>query len=170
MADLPSNAVLAKLHFSGLSDAQIAKRYGVTRQAVNKRLGLMEISSMPEHRAKAHALVPWDVKTVQYGGGSHHTAYPLEGLKMYLRRLMGDPSLSKRQEADAGRFERKLLKNPGLVLDYDRDSEAGFYWRERTPQDGTLIIAWPLDKEKPAEDLELLEMPSGEKEVQAVPQ
>ncbi|GGW89383.1 hypothetical protein [Streptomyces noursei] len=161
MTSLPSNSELKKLHLQGFSDEEIAERYQVTRQAVNKRMVSMDIRRKPTIATKANSLIPWDVKTVQYGGGTHHTAYPLEGLKLYLRKLMGDESLTSRQQADAGRFERRLLKNPHLVLDYNRDTEKGFFWRDRCPEDADLIVAWPEGKAKPpVEDLNLLKMPA----------
>ncbi|OKH95422.1 hypothetical protein [Streptomyces uncialis] len=160
MTSLPSNMELSRLHRQGVTDVQIAARYGVTRQAVNKRLKLLKLSSKPPLTAKANALVPWNVLAGQAGEPTHHTAYPLEGLKMLLRLRMGDDTLSQRQRADGERFERRLRKNPNLVLDYDRESVSGFFWRERTPEDGKLIVAWPAGVERPVEDIALLEMPS----------
>ncbi|MFJ7424009.1 hypothetical protein ACIQXD_36315 [Streptomyces uncialis] len=72
---------------------------------------------------------------------------------------MGDTSLSQRQRAEGQRFQRRLHASPNLILDYRRESAQGFFWRERTPGDGTLIVAWPKDESTPANGIELLEMP-----------
>ncbi|GGZ29330.1 hypothetical protein [Streptomyces poonensis] len=157
MGKLPGNDVLEQLHLLGMSDAEIAARYEVTRQAVNKRLVDMELRSKSRYVAHAHDLVPWQVKTVQGGKGTHHTAYPLESLKLYLRALMEDPHMTPRQVTDAERFERRLLNDPRKVLDYDRDK--GFFWRYREPEDGSLIVAWPKDVPSKEKNMELLEMP-----------
>ncbi|MFJ7424020.1 hypothetical protein ACIQXD_36370 [Streptomyces uncialis] len=75
-----------------MSDKEIAARCGVTRQAVSKRLE----PSKPPLMVKANALVPWNVLAGCAGERTHHTAYPLESLKMLLRLRMGDTSLSLR--------------------------------------------------------------------------
>ncbi|QUI30671.1 hypothetical protein H9W91_07200 [Streptomyces alfalfae] len=160
MAKLPPNHILKALHLQGLSDQQIADQYGVKRQAVNKRLRAMDIEQKPEEAQAAFEMLPWQVKTLQYGQGTHHTAYPYESLKLYLRALLGDETLTNRQRADAARFERRLLAHPGKVLVYDRDTEKGFSWQDREPADGSLIIRWPTDVPKPDKGMELLELPT----------
>ncbi|MGK5496379.1 hypothetical protein [Streptomyces sp. URMC 125] len=160
MAVLPGNAELAKLFNQGLSDQQIANRYGTTRQAVNLRLQNMGLRRTPEMIVKVNDLVPWNVKSVRdEEGPGHHTAYPLETLKLYLRRRLGDPDMSKRQLADARRFLKRLRKHPALILDYDRSRSTGFFWRERTPEDCALILAWPAHVPKDRPHMDLLEPP-----------
>ncbi|MFF9481406.1 hypothetical protein [Streptomyces sp. NPDC014733] len=160
MAKLPENSVLKKLILKGFSDDEIAATYEVSRQAVCDRRILLGIRRKAELTTYVGSLIPWSVKTLQYGKGTHHTAHALESLKLFLRSRLDDESLSQRQKDNVARFNRRLLKYPSLVLDYDRESEKGFKWVDRQPADGGSIIRWPAEVETPsAEVLDLFKMP-----------
>ncbi|WP_181727251.1 hypothetical protein [Streptomyces sp. PT12] len=60
--------------------------------------------------------------------------------------------MSPRQAADAARFERRIRRDD-VVLTYDPESELGFTYRPRRPEDGCMVLDWPRD----------VPLPTGEK-------
>ncbi|MGG2462853.1 hypothetical protein ACO0M4_24050 [Streptomyces sp. RGM 3693] len=158
MTKLPSDAELAKMFHLGVLDADIAEQYGATVQAVNKRLVKMGLRKKPI-AVRVNELVKsiWDVKTSR-SGPSHHNAYILKNLKVYMRVQLGDTaSETQRREADwlIGRLIRE-----GVVIDYDPETEEGWAYVPRKPQDGRRIIRWPEGTALPAADLQrAMELP-----------
>jgi hypothetical protein len=160
VAKLPSRAELVKLFLQGYDDNELAEQYGVTPAAVNKRRLILEMRKKPIAHA-VNNLIPWEVKTA-HRGASHHNNARLQGLKLYLRKRLGDDTLSERQMADAGRFERRIRRD-GVVLDYDPDSDQGFHFRRRRAEDGRRVLAWPPGVELPSgEELKALDLPDDE--------
>ncbi|MER6380785.1 hypothetical protein ABT274_12485 [Streptomyces sp. NPDC001127] len=159
MTKLPSDAELAKMFHLGVSDAALAEQYGVTVQAVNKRFVNMGLRKKPI-AVRVNELVKsiWDVKTSR-SGPSHHNAYVLKNLKVYMRVQLGDTvGTTQQREADwlIGRLSRD-----NTVIDYDPMTEDGWLYVPRESADGRLIIRWPAAKDLPQdEDLRrALELP-----------
>jgi hypothetical protein len=139
---LPPDHELAKLYHRDVSDREIAERYGVTVQAVNKRLSAMGLFRKPISKQVNEALAArWTIWAPKDGTG-HHNRYSAKALKVWLRRQLGDDTLSKAQLDMADRWERRLRRD-NLVLCYDPNTESAWYYRPRTPQDGKLVIDWP---------------------------
>ncbi|MFJ8041196.1 hypothetical protein ACIRBX_11890 [Kitasatospora sp. NPDC096147] len=149
MARLPSDAELKKLFVLGRSNQEIADQYGVTLQAVAKRLAEQNYYRRPLAAAVVNDILSeaWSILTVD-NGPSHHSSSPAQSLKVWMRRRLGDASLSERQAHTADLFEKRL-RTRGLVLDYSR--ERGFEWVPRLPTDGHLAIRWPADRAAPSE-------------------
>lgn len=158
MTKLPSDAELAKLFHLGVQDVEIAEQYGATVQAVNKRLVGMGLRKKPL-AVRVNELVKslWDVKTSRTGP-SHHNAYILKNLKVYMRVQLGDTA-SETQRREAEWLIGRLIRD-NVVIDYDRESEQGWIYVPRRPEDGRRIIRWPAGMALPSEDLQkAMELP-----------
>lgn len=134
---LPDNAKLLLLEAAGLSHEQIAKKYGVSRQAVTKRF-----NDMGEYR-RAHwqdatGLLPWDIaRHPDKAKIRRQTAYA--GLRAFLRKQLGQ-TLSPRSQETLRQFLDHI--NSGEVLELD--SVQGVRYVQRDPErDGSLVIRWP---------------------------
>jgi Zn-dependent peptidase ImmA (M78 family) len=139
---LPPDHELVKLYHRDVSDKEIAKEYGVTVQAVNKRLSKLGLFRKPISKQVNEALATrWSIWAPKEGTG-HHNRYSAKALKVWLRRRLGDDTLSKAQLLLAERWERRLREH-NEVLCYDPDTVDGWYYRPRTPQDGNRVIDWP---------------------------
>jgi hypothetical protein len=160
VTSLPSDAELLKLFLLGREDWELAQEYDVTIAAVNKRRIALNMRKKPIAHA-VNELIPWEVKTARRGP-SHHSNSRFQGLKVYLRKRLGDQGLSARQAADADRFERRVRRD-GVVLDYDPGSDQGFHFRRRRAEDGRRVLAWPPDVELPSgAELQALDLPDEE--------
>ncbi|MER6912250.1 hypothetical protein ABT354_11300 [Streptomyces sp. NPDC000594] len=150
MAKLPSDAELVKLFHLGADDKALAEEYGVTVQAVNKRFVNLGLRKKPA-ALRANELVRsiWDVKTSREGP-SHHNAYTVKALKVYLRSRLGDTGLSQTQQREAEWLIGRLVRD-NTVVTYD--PENGWQYAPREPADGRMIVRWPAGKELPKEDL-----------------
>ncbi|MGW1867935.1 hypothetical protein ACWCPS_20490 [Streptomyces mauvecolor] len=161
MTKLPSDAELAKLFHLGVTDADIAEQYGATVQAVNKRLVRMELRKKPI-AVRVNELVKsiWpDIKTSR-SGPSHHNAYILKNLKVYMRVQLGD-TVSETQRREADWLIGRLVRD-GVVIDYDPASDEGWAYVRRESTDGRRIVRWPAGKELPEGDLQnAMELPPG---------
>lgn len=132
----PDDLELRKLALAGASQAELAERYGVTQQAISKRLVALGIvrrgTATPVLRS-----MPWDLaghpdkRRILNGR-------PFNGLRYFVAKRLGD-ELSERAEADRQTFIRKV--NNGLVLTLDEAK--GFVYVPRTETDGDLVIRWP---------------------------
>ncbi|MFD7015906.1 hypothetical protein [Streptomyces sp. NPDC059928] len=161
MTKLPTDAEMAKLFHLGVTDAEIAQEYDVTVQAVNKRFVKMQLRRKPI-ALRVNELVKsvWDVKTSRTGP-SHHNAYILKNLKVYMRVQLGDTA-SEAQRREADWLIGRLIRDD-VVIDYDADTEHGWAYVPRKPQDGRRIIRWPEGKELPEADLQrAMELPDTE--------
>ncbi|MEV0445276.1 hypothetical protein AB0I84_07585 [Streptomyces spectabilis] len=153
MAKLPTDSVLVKLFHLGQSDLKIAKTYGVTVSAVRKRYMNMDppLRRQPDVVRVTELLATiWDIKSDRTGGDTHHNKYAAKNLKVALRVQLGD-AVSDKQREDANRFIRRL-KRDNHVLDYDRETEEGWKFRPRKPEDGQMIIRWPSGIPLPEEE------------------
>ncbi|MEV6551761.1 hypothetical protein AB0M57_24025 [Streptomyces sp. NPDC051597] len=161
MTKLPTDAEMTKLFHLGMTDAELAEEYDVTPQAVNKRFVKMKLRRKPI-ALRVNELVKsiWDVKTSRTGP-SHHNAYILKNLKVYMRVQLGDTA-SEAQRREADWLIGRLIRD-GAVIDYDADTESGWLYVPRKPEDGRRILRWPEGRELPEEDLQrAMELPSTE--------
>ncbi|MBB5123210.1 hypothetical protein AF335_33105 [Streptomyces eurocidicus] len=175
MAKLPTDAELTVLVHLGLSDPEIAERYGVSKQAVQKRrdkMGLVKINPAQERVNTALKSI-WDVKTDRTGEDTHHNRYFLKCVKVYMRMRLGD-KISGYQKEEVARFLSQLEREKSVVH-YRRKVEGeqgeetadealeGFVLVLREPSDGRRILRWPADVELPEEDLQrAMELPDEE--------
>ncbi|GCD99850.1 hypothetical protein [Embleya hyalina] len=159
MTALPSDAELVKLHTMGKSDLEIAERYGVSKQAVNKRLLNAGIHRRDEILDVNDILrTMWDIKS-NPTGTTHHSRYKAQRVKLWLRMRIGDKRLSAAQLVEARKWESRMRAS-GEVLGYDPETEEGWYYRPRTSADGKLVVAWPADRPRAdAQVMGLLELP-----------
>ncbi|MFD0407307.1 hypothetical protein DR950_36185 [Kitasatospora xanthocidica] len=150
MTALPDDRELLKMAQRGMTHEEIGNLYGVTKQAVNKRLRALGYSSKPIARAVAE-LLPWDVEK------EHRKALRYVNLRYWMRMQLGDEEVPAVRQRD-GRNYAYLLAVKEVVLDYD----AATGWSEvpRQPSDGRLAIRWPADAPEPSEEArKALELP-----------
>ncbi|WP_369272402.1 hypothetical protein AB5J55_22560 [Streptomyces sp. R11] len=134
---LPSDAELLKKEAAGLSHAEIAAEFGVTRQAVTKRFNLMDRYARQEYRDVAKVL-PWDLASLPAKDVIHNDE-SFMGLRAFVRQRMG-AEVSVRSQLALRTFLNHL--NAGEVLTLD--PVQGVQWVKRDPQrDGPLAIRWP---------------------------
>lgn len=158
MTALPSDSILMKLFHQKTTDRELAEIYGVTVQAVNMRIVGLGLRRRPFSQ-EANRLITqrWSIKPAKET--SHHKAHAIKALRIYLRKRLGDTDLSAKQVRLADAWETGL-RSRNEVLCYDRDTEAGWFYRPRRPEDGRLVIDWPEDMPRPERvDLEALELP-----------
>lgn len=76
-------------------------------------------------------LIPWFVKE------EHRWAYPLAMLRAEARRRAG----KQLTETDAGRLEswKEMLEEESAVVHYDPETEEGFFYIPRQPEDDDII-------------------------------
>lgn len=86
--------------------------------------------------ARDTALIPW--RTIQ---PEHRFAYPLAMLRLAAREEAGLPI----PEANRTRYEnwRKMLADNDFVVHYDPETEDGWFYDHRRPEDGDGIIRQP---------------------------
>jgi hypothetical protein len=138
-----TDQVLVKLVKLGKTDKEIAEMYDITVQAVNKRLVAMGMQrrTKPNQQVNDYLRYRWEIRATQ-GNDSHHNRYSAKALKVWLRRQLGDETLSMKQRVMADQWERRM-RSSNEVLCYDPDRSDGWYYRPRTPEDGRLVIDWP---------------------------
>jgi hypothetical protein len=140
---LPPDPVLLKLVRSGLSNSEIARLYGVTPQAVSKKVLALGIRRLPvSDEVNAGLRQRWGDIYSNPSSDSHHLTHPAKALKIWLRYRLGDSKLSQDQVSLAKAWIRGLSERDE-VLCYDRDHPGGWYYRPRTPADNRLIVDWP---------------------------
>ncbi|MFJ5882661.1 hypothetical protein [Kitasatospora cineracea] len=148
MKKLPGKQVLGQLFALGHTATQVAEQYGCSPQAVLKQWGEMGLSRYPVAKMVVDRMnAVWSVQSTA-GVGSHFHSFPCQSLRYYLRLKLGD-TLSPTQEANARRFERRLIRER-VVLDYS--PERGFSYVARSTGDGLMLIRWPADKPQPSEE------------------
>ncbi|MER5883100.1 GcrA family cell cycle regulator [Streptomyces sp. NPDC001941] len=136
---LPGDTELAKLWEAGLSHAEIARQFGVSRQAVNKRFNRMGVTPRAGQLTVTDIL-PWDLASFPQKGMLRQQE-PYIGLRAFVRKRIGE-NLSARSELARKSFVAQIGK--GLVLDID--PSVGAHYVKRDPKrDGTLVIRWPED-------------------------
>ncbi|MFI9202623.1 hypothetical protein [Streptomyces sp. NPDC053048] len=137
---LPDTETLLKLRGEGWTQPQIAKRFGVSQQAVSERLNRAKVFTKGP-KSTVTSAIPWDLSE---RSDRHRISKlsPYLGIRTFIKMKLG--------EALSGQ-ERKHLRaflghvKSGEVLDLD---EQGFLYRKRLPSDGSLVIRWPEGVEK----------------------
>ncbi|MCX4554124.1 hypothetical protein [Streptomyces sp. NBC_01500] len=160
MTSLPTDSVMIRLFHLGEPYKEIARQYGVSPQAVSKRMLGLGLERLPAANQASELLnYRWgSILTSQYGK-SHHSHRAGKSLKVWLRARLGDDGLSDLQRETAAQWESRIRKKD-QVLCYDRASIAGWSYRDRTPEDGRLVIDWPKDLPFPdGASRSLLELP-----------
>lgn len=111
---LPETAELVRLHDGGMSYADIAERFGVTKGAVYLRMRKAGETTA----AKRYDVIPWRVAE------EHDKAHPLAMLRLWARAEAG----GELTDAQRGRAERWAadLQRRNLVLHYDRQHGFGY--------------------------------------------
>ncbi|WP_327294444.1 hypothetical protein [Streptomyces sp. NBC_01197] len=160
MTSLPTDSVMIKLFHLGVPYKKIARTYGVSHQAVSKRMVGLGLKRLPAAEEVSELLnYRWGgILTSQYGK-SHHSHRAGKSLKLWLRAKLGDDGLSDLQRETAAQWENRIRRK-GLVLCYDSTSSAGWSYRDRRPEDGRLVIDWPPELPFPdGASRSLLELP-----------
>lgn len=150
---LPDDWVLLQMRDAeGHTEAEIAKVYGVTPQAVSKRFKQMGHPS----RLSFRDVLPWQITQ------KHHALYAAQRLKAHIKERRGE-ELSETALKRLRDWQERLRRE-SVVLDY-RQSDIGNPWQyvPRTVADNRLVIRWPADVEPPTEQQRrLLEMATEE--------
>ena len=141
-AELPplTVTVIDELKSKGFTQSDIARMYGVTRQAVSWHKKMYNGHHTPRETVLAN--FPWKVSSLQgrcsaFRRLRDHGEYVATGGKG-----MSDEKLSRL------RGFYKTIREENVVLEYDPDippidgfaSEGGFRWVKRTKRDGDLLI------------------------------
>jgi hypothetical protein len=152
MTKLPSDAEMTKLFVLGqLNNREIADKYDVTPQAVNKRFQKLGLERRPySNDANAEIAKVWRVVATQ-GADSHHAIFSIQTLRLWLRLRLGDRELSDRQRRDALNFEKRVRER-NVVLAYDPEKEKPFFWVPREARDDRLVVRYPKEKGAPPLD------------------
>jgi len=154
--------LLVKHFHAGMTDQEIAKLYGISVQAVAKRRmkpNLRLVRNPISREVNEYLAYRWKIWAPKEGTG-HHNSYSAKALKVWLRRRLGDQTLSVQQLDMADQWERRL-RSSKEVLCYDPDRPEGWYYRPRVwRRDGMRVIDWPEDLPFPDERFrEALELP-----------
>lgn len=152
MAKLPKNPELLKLYRNGFSDKEIADMFDVTVQAVNLRLSALGVQRAPFRNSAIKILeTAWPSEETRRTEFTHLNR--ARDLFSFLRWRLGDAGLTKRQLADAARFER-IIRNGNVVMDLQPDAKGGpWVLLPREPSDGRMVIRWPEGRELPTGEL-----------------
>lgn len=155
-----TDPLLVKLFHRGDSDKAIAAEFGISPQAVAKRRMKLNLVRKPVSRQVSEYLAHrWTIYTKQYEH-SHHNAYSAKRLREWLRWRLGDDKLSKDQLHRAKVWEERMRRE-NLVLCYNPETVEGWYYRDRRPEDGRLVIDWPKGLPFPDQKFKrALELPS----------
>jgi hypothetical protein len=158
MTKLPDNATLLRFYREGLADAEIAKAYGCTVQAVNLRWAKLGIERRPWSNA-ATAIIEAAWPTAEYRRARFTQLNRARDLWAFMRWRLGDPTLSARQLHDAQRFIT-YVREHDVVLGLDVELSSPWVWLPRQEEDGRLILRWPKDRELPkSSHLEAITLP-----------
>ncbi|MGW2919511.1 hypothetical protein ACWDBF_16810 [Streptomyces angustmyceticus] len=158
---LPDNVDLLKLEEAGLTHAEIAKQYNVTRQAVTWRFTNMgEYKRGPLQDVTAN--LPWDL--------ANHPAkeklwrqQPFLGLRAFVRERLG-AEVSPRSQLALRAFLNRVEKGEVLAV----DAAKGAHYVDRDPlRDGSLVIRWPDEVPKDGRAM-LFELAAGQTGSEAV--
>jgi len=145
-----TDALLEKYFHLGWSNRRIAEEYGISVQAVSKRLTGMGLYRKPISRQVNEWLaIRWDIRAPKEGYG-HHNSHAAQSLRYWLCMRLGDNDLSERQKRKAHKWVLGLQER-NEVLCYDPDTPKGWYYRPRTAQDGQRVIDWPPGMPYPSE-------------------
>jgi hypothetical protein len=132
---------LLELKRNGMTYVQIAKRYGVTENAVY--LALLKVPGGTKPRPRYDEFIPWRVKS------EHLHAVPATMLRCLAREAAGETLPQRRKTTLEGWLKR--VREADVVVDYDPDQppnpaspkHGGFRYVKRRPEDGTGFIRRP---------------------------
>jgi hypothetical protein len=156
---LPSDDVLMDYYHEGLTDREIATLHHCTVQAVNKRFHKMGVTRLSPENTRVNALIRHRWPGIYYSqeSDSHHAADASKALRVWLRRRLGDKTLTKNQVGMADRWERGIRER-NEVLCYGPE---GWSYRPRKKKDGQRVIDWPESMHYSDKALvELLDLPT----------
>ncbi|MFF3416835.1 hypothetical protein ACFYW9_19360 [Streptomyces sp. NPDC002698] len=148
MSKLPDNDKLRKLFREGRSDVEIAAEYGVTYQAVNKRLAAMGLERRPWANAATAILEAGWPSTRESRRKAYTDLQRGRQLYAFMRWRLGDPGLSAAQT----RLAENLVKYErahDVVISLDPEAETPWSWVPREASDKNLVIRWPAGREVP---------------------
>lgn len=136
---LPDAHVLRDLHLvMKMTYEQIAKEYGVSKQAVQFKLS--SVGYAPQGRDR-YKVIPWDLSP------EHTKQRRAQLLRAHMRDMDGE-EVSGKLGTELPGFRRRLRDK---VLDY-RPSE-GLVFVDREPRDNGLVLRWPSGVDKPGKGL-----------------
>ncbi|MFE6226885.1 hypothetical protein [Streptomyces sp. NPDC057854] len=136
-AKLPGDSELLRLEAAGLTHAEIAARYDVSRQAVTKRFNQMDRYPRQQFR-DVTAVLPWDISTYPAKHEITHNESMI-GLRAFLLQQAGS-ELSGRHTLALRVFTSHVKAGEVLEL----DPVQGLRWVQRDEvRDGSLVIRWP---------------------------
>jgi len=139
---LPDNLTLLKHDAAGMTEGEIAAKYGVSQQAVAWRLNGLGVFKKGR-KAPVMALLPWDL-SARPDKRKLSNQNGFAGLRSFLRRKFGE-ELSTRAQVDLRAFLGHIEAGEVLKLDEQR----GFIYVPRSDADGNLVIRWPEGQERP---------------------
>ncbi|MGW6488188.1 hypothetical protein [Streptomyces sp. NPDC055056] len=153
---LPENSELLKLFASGLEDAEIAARYGVTRQAVSKRRRTLGLSSHRKASIEASELLKqvWDIQSMD-GAGKHRGKHQYIYLRAIIRIRLGDEVHPEEIQNAIGWARR--LRSQDVVVTYAPN--IGFDYAPRKHSEAYLI-RWPSSVGIAEDKLNLFALPT----------
>lgn len=143
---LPDNLELLTLDAAGKSHQEIADKFGVTRQAVQKRFSAMGLH-IKGPKGRLAASLPWDIAGREDKRRLKNST-PFHGLRAFLRVRFGE-QLTARSQVALSHFESHLKAGEVLAL-FDGE---GFVYVPRRAADGDLVVRWPKGATRtPAQD------------------
>lgn len=135
-----------QLYRGGMTDKEIAALFDVTPQAVNKRFKLIGVRRAPYKVIVTEILESiWPADDYNRPAFSHLSR--AKSLYVYLRKRLGDDSLSPRQVKEAILFERGIRER-NVVLHLDPLWDQPWQYVAREECDGLLVVRWPPDSER----------------------
>lgn len=166
---LPDDNTMRKFLRDGLSNREIAKRYGVSPQAVNYRFTRMGIQRFP-YISTATAILEAAYPTAPGFRRSDYTQrWRARQLFAFMRWRLGDPDLTERQIEAAKHFANRSRKHD-VVLALAPDEPQPWVWVAREPSDGRRVLRWPAGREMPrGPHLAAITLPDEEEEESDAP-
>jgi len=132
---LPDHLELAKLTAAGMTQEEIAARYGVSQSAVSAKLTRNNRYAKGAQSPVSSAL-PWNIANHPEKRRITNQA-AFRGLRYLVRQRMGD-TLTERAFKDLRNFLDHVREGEVLALGVD-----GFEYVPRRETDGELVIRWP---------------------------
>lgn len=112
---VPDKTTLRRLLAQGHTHAEIARMYGVTREAIS---GAARRYGLSTDKVRHKDTLPWRVR------GQHSMEYPARMLRLLGRRRKGQ-SMNAAQAAELDGFLARLKRDNSIVA-YDPESITGF--------------------------------------------
>ena len=132
---LPSDARMRELHEEGLTNQQIASRYGVTREAVRQKFARMGLDRGPR-RADHRRFLPWRMRA------QHQQDVLARRLRELSKREQGFPLTdTENRNLDEWLAFMEGDNDAGvpLAVHYNMNDPEGFWLQPRTDEDDGLV-------------------------------